>query len=407
MADRLGRVSALMHTCTCILNRTFGFSRYFWVCVLLGCAAMATANPQEKKIFNIDAGPAAQTLNQYARQAGIDLGFPIDVVGDIRTNPLKGEYESREALDLLLEGTGLVAKSASSGVIISQVRRTNQEIGRDASAAKRPRTPNGTVPPTSEKEVASSRLEEILVTGTRIRGSEGASPVITITRQEIERASYATVEELIDKLPQNFGAGASHDRFTDLRSTSNVVGGNIGQLAGGSSINLRGLGASSTLVLINGRRISSSGIGAQFVDVSNIPLSAIERVDVLVDGGSAIYGADAIAGVVNFILRDDYDGAETRIRYGTDTGGDTSEALFGQSIGKEWGSGSILAFYEYYHHDNLLNTDRHFAASTDLTSLGGTDWRGTGGNPANIIAGGHDLRDTRRSRRHISVTGGI
>jgi outer membrane receptor protein involved in Fe transport len=404
MPDRMGRVGALVDNCTCVLERIIHCCYCSAICILLGGLAIAAAHAEDSVPFDIKAGPAAESLNEYARQANVELGFRLNNVDSIRTNAVKGRYPAGEALNMLLEGTGLVAKSESRGVII---RRSGEgvDIQPQGASAVEPqrRTSDRTAPTnlttaTRPSQVQASRgdqeatsnptLEEILVTGTRIRGSEGSSPVITITRQEIERAGYATVEELIDKLPQNYGAGASHARFTDLRSNSNVVGGNVGQVAGGASVNLRGLGASSTLILINGRRISYSGLGAQFVDVSNIPLSAVERVDVLADGGSAIYGADAIAGVVNFILRDDYDGAETRIRYGTDTGGNAAEGLLGQSIGRSWGRGSILAFYEYYHHDNIHNTDRRFAASTDLTALGGTDWRGVGGNPANIIADG-------------------
>ena len=111
-------------------------------------------------------------------------------------------------------------------------------------------------------------------------------------------------------------------------------------------MNLRGLGAGSTLVLLNGRRISASGLNAQFFDVSNIPLTAIERVEVLTEGASAIYGADAIAGVVNFILRDEYEGAETRLSYGEDGKGDTAELLLGQVFGKGWDSGRFVLSYE-------------------------------------------------------------
>lgn len=401
MLHRMGRIGALVYACTRVRERNRRYDYFFALCIAFASLAIPTANADERETFDIPAGPAAESLNQYARQVGVEVGFPADVIGNVRTNAVKGEYRTDEALGVLLEGTGLVARHEGGGLIVSRGGPNTRKASEDAST--KPAGPSEQVTrsrPDNRTELVSSGsgdhlpddekplLEEILVTGTRIRGAEGASPVVTITRQEIDRAGYATVEDLVGKLPQNFGAGASADRFTDARGSSSVVGGNVGSLAGGSSINLRGLGTTSTLVLINGRRPSPSGLNARFIDVSSIPITAVERVEVLTDGASAIYGADAIGGVVNFILRDDYEGAETRLSIGSDTRADTSEALFGQSLGKSWKDGNLLAFYEYYRHDNLHNTDRPFAASTNLTSLGGTDWRTTGGNPANIVAGG-------------------
>jgi outer membrane receptor protein involved in Fe transport len=236
-----------------------------------------------------------------------------------------------------------------------------------------------------DMEESTGQLEEILVTGSRIRGAKSASPMVTNTRQEIDRAGFATVESIVDKLPQNFGAGATQDTVTG-RNTDTAVGGSVENMTSGTSINLRGLGTNSTLVLLNGRRLSPSGRSARFTDISGIPVTAIERVEVVTDGASAIYGSDAIGGVVNFILRNDYEGAATRLRYGSDDGGDTSEMLFGQSFGTSWDDGNFLASYEYYKHDGLANRDRDFAASQDLTRFGGDDFRVPGGNPASILS---------------------
>ena len=248
---------------------------------------------------------------------------------------------------------------------------------------------NAQEPESSGEQEREVELENIIVTGSRIRGAQNASPVVTITREEIDRAGIATVEELVEKLPQNFGAGAGLDTRTDIVNSINAVGGNVdNNVAGGTSVNLRGLGASSTLVLLNGRRLSPSGRSARFTNISSIPVSAIERVEVMTDGASAIYGSDAIGGVINFILRENYEGAETRVRYGSDSEGDTSNVLFGQTFGRAWKSGSVLLMYEYYESDNLANKDREITSTNDLRRFGGDDRRTPGGNPANIIAGG-------------------
>lgn len=340
-----------------------------------------TDPPRDTPIeFRIPAMAVPAALGELARQARVQLFFISDDFEDVQANRVFGTYSTQRALDLLLDGTGLVATYApESGVELKPATR---------STATETPPPKSSAAVTAESARRPDIVEEIVVTGSRIRGAGAASSVVVITRQEIEQAGFASVGALVQSVPQNFGAGVAQDTFTDLRSAANAVGANVGQIAGGASVNLRGLGAGSTLVLLNGRRISASGLNAQFFDVSNIPLTAIERVEVLTEGASAIYGADAIAGVVNFILRDNYEGAETRLSYGEDGKGDTSELLFGQVFGKGWDSGKFVLAYEYYRHDRLANLDRAFAASSDLTPLGGSDWRSTGGNPANISAGG-------------------
>jgi outer membrane receptor protein involved in Fe transport len=154
----------------------------------------------------------------------------------------------------------------------------------------------------------------------------------------------------------------------------------------GSSINLRGLGADSTLVLINGRRVSTTGTSnGQFVDVSTIPVAAIERVEVLTDGASAIYGSDAIGGVVNFILRDDFNGAETSIRYGAAYDGEAAELNASQVLGWSNDRARLLAVYDHYRRDPLANADRDFAANSDLRPFGGSDFSLNNANPATIV----------------------
>ena len=141
---------------------------------------------------------------------------------------------------------------------------------------------------------ANTKAERIEVTGSRLKGvdMEGASPVITITAQEIETRGYDNISDLLKDLPQTATAGTF--------STGGQTAGGVGVPAGSSAVSLRGLGSDSTLVLINGRRVAinsfASGVES-FVDVDAIPIAALERVEVLADGASAVYGSDAIAGV--------------------------------------------------------------------------------------------------------------
>jgi iron complex outermembrane receptor protein len=156
----------------------------------------------------------------------------------------------------------------------------------------------------AQQAVTGERIE---ITGSNIKRvqDEGALPVQVITRTEIQRRGYINAEQLLMSISAN-GTGADN--------LSSNVGIQLGTTDrnnnGNSSANLRGLGANSTLVLLNGRRMVNHGAKGNAVDLNSIPLTAIERVEVLKDGASAIYGTDAIGGVINFILRKDYRGAE-------------------------------------------------------------------------------------------------
>ncbi len=358
--------------------------------------------------FDIPAQPVSSALRSYARQAGVNVLVVTEMLDSIEANAVVGSYNPQSALQILLAGTGLhaqyrpdatVAVGRASDVSVQPVGSVDSSetlsnlVAQAAVQTDERVVDTGTArtlenSASEDAEEAIREIEEILVTGSRIRGAQSASPIVSITRQEIDQAGFATVEEVVENLPQNFGAGTSLDASTDIANNSNVVGGTVTSVPGGTSVNLRGLGASSTLVLLNGRRLSPSGFGAGFTNISRIPVTAIERVEVMTDGASAIYGSDAIGGVINFILRDNYDGVETRLRYGSDGRGDTSNIQFGQSLGKSWDDGSVLLSYEYYDSDSLANRDRPYTASSDLTRFGGTDRRTPGGSPANVDAGG-------------------
>lgn len=218
----------------------------------------------------------------------------------------------------------------------------------------------------SDEDEKKRPIEEIIVTGTNIRGiAPESSPVRVFTREDIQISGAATAQDFIQTLPQNFGGGSNADIRVRLPNDDNASF-NSGQGPLGSSINLRGLGSGSTLVLLNGHRVApSSGIG-DFVDISMIPASAIERVEVLTDGASSIYGADAVAGVVNFVLRDDFDGVESSIRYGTVTEGALDEYRASISGGSNWASGNALLVYEYLNQDSLSAADRSFSQNAAL-----------------------------------------
>jgi len=221
--------------------------------------------------------------------------------------------------------------------------------------AEAPPAPPVATAPDAKEEL--EELNEIIVTGTHIRGVTNPTTSVQIyTRDDIDRTGVATLQDFIRRLPQNFNGGAS-----DSTLSSVAGGGNAVNTVGATGINLRGLGNESTLILVNGRRIAPGNTLGNFVDISMIPLNAVDRIEIVTDGASAIYGSDAVAGVVNFVLRRDLEGYETRLHYASDAQGGTHESEVGQVIGHRWSSGSALLSYEYWDRAALAAADRSYS----------------------------------------------
>ena len=194
------------------------------------------------------------------------------------------------------------------------------------------------------------------VTGTHIRGStDSAFPITIYTRDVIEASGASTLQEFIQKIPQNFNGGASENTIASVTG-----GGNAANEVQATGVNLRGLGNDSTLVLINGHRVAPGNTAGNFVDLSMIPLYAVERIEIVTDGASAIYGSDAVGGVVNIILGRNLDGAETRVRYGSVTSGSAQEREIGQTVGHSWDTGSAQLIYDYLDRTPLGADSRSY-----------------------------------------------
>src|SRR4029079_6659096 len=208
-----------------------------------------------------------------------------------------------------------------------------------------------------------SEVERVIVTGSIIPTAEevGPNPVLTINRDIIEKSGERTAEELI--------------RNTTVAGPNGVPSSNNGTspTAGASSISLRGFDASSTLTLIDGRRVApyplGAGNGAQtFVDLNSIPRAAIESIEILKDGASTTYGADAVAGVVNIKFRHDYRGAETNIEYGNTLDKDSGEYAASLVFGAGDDKTSVSGVLNFYHRNSIFNRDRGYSSNTDFRS---------------------------------------
>jgi iron complex outermembrane receptor protein len=231
---------------------------------------------------------------------------------------------------------------------------------------------------------SEQKLERVEITGSAIKrvDAEGPVPVEVYTRKEIARTGATTVNELIRSIP-------SIDIFDQGELASNSPSG-----SGTANIGMRGLDSSNVLVLLNGRRLpvnalyDSSGAGAAF-DVNTIPLSAVERVEILKDGGSAIYGADAVAGVFNIITKKDYQGIEIRAGYGTSSRSDGTEKQAGLVAG--FGSlkdnrVNVLVGLDVFKRDPIFRKDRDISRTVDFRRFGSPrDGRSSFAPQGNIV----------------------
>lgn len=345
--------------------------------LILGAMGAVAAEPalaqdlqqisDERVEFDIAAQPLSSALSEFARQARVNALYFSDDLHGLSSPPLRGTFTRQQALDLLLTRSGYNGRISGGNLVLVQEQSSRPQ--RESAAANGART--------DREGTAADDQEEIVVTGTRLRG-ESPSPVTTISREEIAESGAATVTQLMRNLPQNFGGGPNE---------TTRAGEGANNLLEGSSINLRGLGADSTLILINGRRISTTGTAnGLFVDVSTIPVSAIERVEVLSDGASAIYGSDAVGGVVNFILREDFNGAESSARYGAAYDGSAAESGASFSFGRASDRARFFGVFDYFHRDPLANADRDFAANSDLRPLGGSNFSLSAANPGTVVS---------------------
>jgi len=220
------------------------------------------------------------------------------------------------------------------------------------------------------------QLEDVVVTGTRLptRKGEGAQQVNVYTREQIDQSGRASVNDFLNTLP-------------DVSLSFTEGAGQAG--SGQTTVKLHGLPAGTTLVLINGRRVQNSAItlgssfASNFFDLNNIPLSAVERIEVLPEGASAVYGSDAIAGVVNIILKGHFTGTEANVRYSHAENLPQWDGSFG--VGEQWTRGGFTLLGSFQTRNALSGFDRAVTATQDHTAEGGLDARLLNCSPPNVF----------------------
>lgn len=222
---------------------------------------------------------------------------------------------------------------------------------------------------------------EIVVTGTILRGAAPVgSQLISVGADQVQSQGATTANELMATVPQvsNLFNNVPTARLGVASNQIQVVRPNLRNLANETS------SSASTLVIFDGHRIASVGVTQNAVDPDLVPTLAIERVEVVTDGGSATYGSDAIGGVINFITRKRFDGVKVQARYGIADNYYQVDA--GAIVGKEWDTGSIYAAYNYQHNDAIFGRDRDFVRDVDWLSPGLTP-RGRFCSPGNVQIG--------------------
>ena len=368
------------------------------VCSGLLALPVSAFAQSESYDIKIEATDAVTALNVLGLQTEHPLLFNYNQVKDFRVNSLEGNYTLQQALNLILRDTGLSGSLSEREVIsislntgsVTQPKedpmtfkgKTKALVNTAASAALMTAM---TATSVAAQDSTDNAYEDVVIatatTGSRIKRQENySSPLARINADDISSTGAKDIRDIIGNLPINAGSENNADNLTQNFTV------------GTSNINLRGLGVASTLVLLNGKRQVLSSVatddGSSFVDTAAlVPTLAIERVEILKDGASAIYGSDAVAGVANFITRDSFNGAEIQAEYRTktNTGSQTDFNIDGVLGGDFGDSGHFLLAASYLDRTSLtlLETDFDRPATSGF------------GNPATFIpvAGGAAMPD--------------
>lgn len=343
----------------------------------LGSGASAQEPGDDLQMLDIPAQSAEEAVKRLARASRRSVLFQTDDVKAVDTNALRGSYSLQGALDRMFEGTRLQGGLTESGAIIVSQRKAAIRSGGNESMQRR-RT--GFFLTTALSSVAATfstaslaqdgtspaaERDTIVVVGTQIKGADiaGELPVTVLDEEAIEATGDQTFEELLSNIPQAGGLD-----FNSGAELSNDTRGDI------ASLNLRTLGADTALVLVNGRRMVAhpqtqtfNGVPIQFVNMNAIPTTGLGRIEVLRDGASALYGSDAVAGVLNAVIRDDYEGLTGSVRYGFAEGADQDELTVRLFGGRSFNDGRTNVSFsaQYFDRTGLDASELDFTADSN------------------------------------------
>jgi outer membrane receptor protein involved in Fe transport len=331
-------------------------------CILLFLLTFPTLSVAEDDLHDleIDEPNLSAALLEFSKQSGIQLVIPDRILRGHDAQPISGSYTASAALQRLLADTDLIFEFVDNvTAIIREPDPPIENVARHTFGQRSDFSKYGRQGPDTLGDTGRP-IENIIVTGARIPRTDTspASPVTILFMDDFRFSDSRNAEAVINDLPQ---------AIPDGTATTNNTGPNNGS----ATIDLRGFGAARTLVLLNGRRIVGSTIDTT-VDINGVPPGMIERIDVVTGGASAAYGSDALAGVVNFILREDYVGAEIEAGYSTTDHGDgekyTLNGAYGVTFNDE--RTNFNMFFDLAKREPVLEMDRSLF-SGDLIPFNG------------------------------------
>lgn len=387
----------------------------------------AFAAEEAKIVVDIPAGDASVALKQFSRLTGRETLFAAEAVRGIRTNAVKGEFSPGDALAQMIAGTPLKAVADGTTGAFALKQDAGIQAGREAAGAQSGgrAVPGATASAAGETAV---RLEAVEVLGSRIprTESDGPSPVSIYRMEDIRATGAMNLADFMRTVPQTYnGVGAGRNSTPDDLNisagqrnenlipippgpgVSPVLATNAPVQTGASGVSLRGLGAGSTLVLVDGRRVAQSSernrgsnSGQGFVDLNTIPLGLVERIEIITDGASAIYGGDAVAGVINIVLKKSWVGTEINgtTKFTEHGGARERQATVTTGVAGLGGKFRGTAALSFYDREPLRAAQRSFSRNPDFRTrlqgtnpttgapVYGTDQRIQWGYPASIQA---------------------
>ncbi len=341
-------------------------------CLVLWLPRPVVADTAPRYPISLPAGALHDVLLKLATELEVSLFFARETVAGIEVEALEGEFTLPALFDALLADVCLQHEFVRERLVAISP-------GCPTSVAVEPSAPEPAPVPEPDPLVEEVLVQERYVTGSRIRNPAfgHAMPLDIIDATEIRLSGYQAVGELLRYVPAVAGNSAS---------TLISNGGD-----GTATVTLRGLPASNTLVLLNGRRLNTDALKGSAVDLNTLPLAMVDEIQILKDGVSAIYGSDAIAGVVNIITKQDIDGVVIDVYSGQSAENDLQTENFSILFGGGGSSWRFSAGLNRYDQSGVRSADRPLSASSDDRSRGGIDKRSSATGPARFGLNGTSL----------------
>ena len=349
------RLPALLFQNALLRSRLGGL----WPWLVLAVSLQA-ATPGARQ-FDIPAGPAETALRAFSTQAGVELIFSTEVAANVRTNAVRGELPPLEAVKRLLDGTELKAVRDEKSGVFRITRALRESTPLEKNVVSRPDPSSGAADSSADPVL---KLEAFTVTGSNIRrfDSETALPVSKIAQEDLDARGATTMSELFETI-----GFAEPSAITELNNGPQLARGDV------ASVDLRGIGSGSTLALINGRRMAphpismaENGVPSLAANINAVPRALVSRIELLRDGASAIYGADAAAGVINTIIAPSGEGRGLKVTASVTQHGGANEVSVSGYDSFRVGRTSVSLAVDYFHRDALAAHDREWASQADL-----------------------------------------